>query len=242
VDTEQSSTPTTLAVAVDASTLLAAMPADSEVPGDWVRYHEPHNETEASADGGVCDGPDDPTRAIASGSPAMADGPAWDLPNSGWIGFDIYAFPNEADAIAFLAATAAQYTMCAANPSVDQRTEGDADFAGEFMPETVVWQMTELVSSADESTSEADQLLRAQVEHHATTTYEGIAYEAVTGWIDRFERHGRVVIDFWLGGDWGVSGWTSFEGAYQPTNSDIDTLTNLIRSGVVARLSAAGAL
>lgn len=239
--TSPTTVPTTVAPVIDAATLIAAMPTDGEVPGDWSRYAEPHPESDTTGLG-ACSGISDHARAVQSGEVVIADGPRWDLVNDSWFGFDIYYFTSESAAQAFLAATATQANSCTTTPVTFQLSEGDWGMADDWMAEDTMWQMTEIAIANEESLPDADQYLRVLAEQHGVVTYDGITYGAATGYIDRFERHGSVVIDFFLGGVWDEGGWDTFTGAYQPTDSDLAAAVEVVQDGIVARLAEAGAI
>lgn len=233
-------TPATIAQVVDATTLIAAMPSDAEVPAEWSRYAEPFERTD-SAGVGLCRGPTEVSRAIQSGATAKVAGPGWELPNDGWFGIEVMFFPTESDASAFLVATVGQASSCSTSPAVWEQSEAEVDFFSGDFANDAMWQLTEMATVSEEAIVNGNEDMRLLQEWRATTTYD-VLYSQVQRWIYSYERHGRVVIEFWIGGTWGETGWTSFAGAYQPTDADLDAAAEVVRAGIVARLADAAAL
>jgi len=235
--------PTTTAPVIDAATLIAAMPTDTEVPAEWSRYREPQELTDTSGLG-LCRGPSEVARATQSGGTAVVGGPRWDLPNDGWLGIELILFPTESDASAFLVSTATQADSCTGSPPVWEQSEAEADYFADAdgSADGAIWQLTEVTAVGEEPMVNADEDMRVVQQWRSTVTYESVLYSRVERWIYSYERHGRIVIEFWIGGGWGESGWSSFTGAYQPTDADLDAAADVVRAGIVARLAEAGAL
>jgi len=213
--------PTTTAPVIDAATLITALPADAEVPAEWRRYAEPHQQTDTSG---------------------TVAGPRWWLPNDGWFGIEVALFPTASDASEFLMSAVAQASSCTTNPASWEESEIDLDFFAAESANDAIWLQTEVATTSEEPTVNGDQDLRLLQERRSAVTYDSVSYSQVERWITTYERRGRVVIEFWIGGTWGESGWSSFTGAYQPTDADLDATADVVRAGILARLAEAGAL
>lgn len=236
---------TTTPAAATNETILAALPGVGDVPTDWSRYSEPYTDLPpASGPGyGFCGGDDAVARAMAHGGTLFIDGPTWDLPTGGWFGVTVYAFGSAEEASAYLAATDQAANGCMTDPVQYDTTEGDLDFFDETVPDDASWHVAEGSLAFAEPTSEADELLRSVQESYASITLDGSDYSVTMTYISRWERHGRVVLQFWLYGNWNYQGWDEASPwAYQPDDAAVDAATAAIRPVIVDRLRAAGAL
>jgi hypothetical protein len=240
--------PTTVVTAPAGATvdvLLAAMPGEDDVPANWIRYSEPNTDLQPQSGPGYgfCGGPDVVTRAQSAGSSAIIEGPSWDLENGGWFGVDAYAFPSEAAATTFMSATEQLANSCMTGPVQYDRTEADMDLFDETVDDSFVWHVAEGSGGFPEATTDADQLLRTVADEYVSGTLDGVDHSTTLSYLSRYERHGRVVLVFWLWGNWGESGWSEPNPfAFQPTDEAVDAATATVRVQIVQRLTASGAL
>lgn len=236
---------TTAPAATTSATILAALPMAGDVPADWSRYSEPATDlTPASGPGyGFCGGDDAVARAMANGGDVFVDGPTWDLPTGGWFGVTVYSFPSTEQASAYLAATDQAANGCMTDPVQYDTTEGDLDFFDETVPDDASWHVADGSLAFAEPTAEADELLRSVQESYASITLDGYDYSVTMTFVSRWERHGRVVLQFWLYGTWNYQGWDEASPwTYQPDDAAVDAATAAIRPVIVDRLRSAGAL
>ncbi|MGB8858724.1 MAG: DUF2510 domain-containing protein [Ilumatobacteraceae bacterium] len=225
--------------------LVAAMPGRDEVPANWVRYSEPVTDLvpESGPGYGFCGGDDAVARALALGSTAFIDGPTWDLETGGWFGVTAYAFPTADAAADYLNTTEQSANGCMTDPVQYDTTETALDLFDESVSDDVVWHVAEGSAGFLETTTDADQLVRTVADSYASVTYGGTDYFVTLSYDNRWERHGRVVLVYWLYGTWGHTGWSEpATWAYQPNDDDLDAAAATIRTTIVQRLAAAGAL
>jgi len=242
---EATTTQPTTPVLAGNDLLIAAMPGVGDVPADWSRYSEPRTDLRpGSGPGyGFCGGDDAIARAVSLGSSGYIGGPTWNLPSKGWFGVTVYAFPSEAAATSFIDTTNQAANFCMTDPVVYQTTEAEVDLFDESAPDDIVWQAAEGSGGFPEPTADASQMLRLVSETYLSTTYDGVDYFTTQTYLERWERHGSVVLAFWLYGSWGDTGWNEPNPwAYQPTEGDVDIATAAIRLLIVQRLTEAGAI
>ena len=236
---------TTAQVAVTAEALLGIMPGADDVPADWSRYSEPYTDlTPRSGPGyGFCGGDNAVARANELGSTAAAEGPSWDLPNGGWFGVTIYAFATPDTASAYLASTADAANSCMTEPVQYDTTEGDLDFFDETVADDVSWHIAEGSLALAEPTPDAAEMVRTVLDSYASITLDGYDYSVTMTYFSRIERHGSVVVEFWLYGNWDYRGWSEeAPWAFQPTDAALDAAAATIRPVIVERLRTSGAL
>jgi hypothetical protein len=237
--------PTTAPARSDLEILLAALPADSDVPADWSRYSDASTDlTPASGAGyGFCGGDNSVARAIDHGSEAFADGPTWDLPGGGWFGITVYSFPSAEEAAGYLADTDLAANGCMTAPVQYDTTEGDLDLFDETVADDTPWHIAEGTLAIREATIDADELLRTVEDSYASATVDGYDYSVTMTYLTRNERHGRVVIQFWLYGSWNHQGWDEAPPwAFQPDDAAVDAAAAVVRPVLLERLRAGGAL
>lgn len=237
--------PTTATIVSDLDTLLGAMPTGGDVPADWARYSEPTTDLSpaSGAGNGFCGGDNAVARAIDHGSDAYFDGPTWDLPAGGWFGITVYSFPTAEAASDYLEATELAANSCMTDPVQYDTTEGDLDFFDETVADDTAWHVAEGNTAIPEATADADELLRTVEDAYASTTLDGYDYSVTMSYLTRMERHGRVVIQFWLYGSWDYQGWSEeAPWAFQPDDAAVDAAAAVIRPVIVERLRTAGAL
>ncbi len=245
VVTTTTTPPTTLPAAADADTLIEAMPTAADTPADWSRYSEP--ELAGDPDGGVgvglCGGDNAAARALAANSIAQVYGPSWDLPGGGYFAVDAYSFESPADAHAFLEKTELQANSCMTEPPTYTWAEWDVDLFRDGYGDDVDWSVAEGNMGYTEDTADADHLLRIVFDQYVTLSYDGIDYSVTFTDLDRYEQHGRVVLVFWLYGEWDHVGWDGpADWAYTPVDADLDAAASTIRATLLANLAASGAL
>ncbi|MEQ1699222.1 MAG: DUF2510 domain-containing protein [Ilumatobacteraceae bacterium] len=237
--------PSTVGGEVTVDTLLAALPTDDDVPIDWVRYSDATTDMPSGSGVGLgfCGGDNAVARAIDNGSTAYVDGPSWDLPNGGWFGVTVYSFPTDEDAATYLAGTEQAANGCMTDPPQYDTTEGDLDFFDESVADDQPWHVAEGSTAIAEPTADAAELLRTVQDSYASTTLDGFDYSVTMSYLSRLERHGRVVLKFWLYGTWDYQGWDeATPWAYQPDDAGVDDATAAVRPVIVERLRNAGVL
>ena len=80
-------------------------------------------------------------------------------------------------------------------------------------------------------------------DRYVSATYDGVDYLVTLSYANRWERHGSVVLVFWLYGSWGHTGWSEpAPWAFQPADAAIDSAAATISPQIVQRLAATGAL
>lgn len=236
---------TTIVAGATADVLVAAMPAGDDVPASWTQYSESQTDlpAQSGAGYGFCGGDNAAARALAAGSSAMIAGPTWDLEGGGWVGVDVFAFPTEQAATSFVAMTEQAANSCMTDPVQYDTTEAEMDLFDESVADDFVWHIAEGSGGFREDTADADELVRTVADEYVSGSLDGVDYSTTLSYLSRFERHGRVVLEFWLWGAWNDSGWsTPNPYAFQPTDEAVDAAAATIRPQIVQRLQAAGAL
>lgn len=230
---------TTMPVDVEAA-LAAAMPASGDIPADWMQYDEtqPAEPDDAS---GYCDAGNWAYLAQLDGATAGVHGPSWDLPDGGWFGLSVFAFPTTDAASEFMALIAEHADGCMTDPVNYTSPESEMDLFEDGSGDDAVWNVAEVNGAFPEAAVDADEVLRVVFEEFISTTYDGTDYSTVFTELQRFERHGRVVIATWLWGDHDSVGFSSSPTwLYTPTDTLLDSYTAIVRVTVVGRLTAAG--
>lgn len=245
VVTTTTTPPTTLPAAANADALIAAMPTDADTPADWSRYSEPElaAEPQSGVGWGFCGGDNAAARALASGSVAQVYGPSWDLPDGGWFGVDAYSFPTAADAAAYIEATDLQVNGCMTDPVSDTWAESDIDLFEDGFGDEAVWNVVEANMGYFDDTADADSMLRIIFDQSLSVSYEGTDYSVTFTENSRTEQHGRVVLFFWLYGQWDYQGWGGPpDWEYMPVDTELDAAAAAVRGILLANLTASGAL
>lgn len=235
--------PTTTPAAPTVDVLLAALPTDSDVPADWVRYSDATTDLspESGAGYGFCGGDNAVARAIDHGSDAYVDGPTWDLPDGSWFGVTVYSFPDDAAASSYLQATEQAANGCMTDPVQYDTTEGDLDFFDETVADDVMWHIAEGSAAFTEPSPDADELVRTVEDSYASITLDGYDYSVTMSYLSRLERHGNVVIKFWLYGTWDYQGWDeAAPWAFQPDDAAVDAAAAVVRPVIIERLRTSG--
>lgn len=238
--------PVTAPPPVTGAVLAAALPGAADAPADWVLYEEPNPSPEPfTGEGyGYCSMGNDIARAQSMASIGQAYGANWDLPTGAWFGVDAFAFATEADAQAFLDETDLRANGCMTDPPMFSRPETEADWFTDPYADDAIWNVADVSGGFVEPTTDAAFLLRTTRDRIYSLSYDGIDFAATSTSLNRYERHGRVVVSFWLYGSWDYLGFGNPEemGAYQPIDSDLDALAATFRPTTLQRLTAAGAL
>ena len=222
--------------------LLQAMPGVAEVPEDWLLYEGSNPEPALTTDTGYCGGPNWAGAATDQGALGMIHGPNWDLPNGGWFGLSAFTFPSPAEASAYLAAIDLQANGCMTDPVVYDTPEADYDLFSEGFGDDAVWSTAEANGSFPGTTADAEEMTLVIYEEYISSSYQGTDFSLVRTEFQRFERHGRTVLAFWM---WGAHDAAGFGNAgdtpsYLPTEVDLDAAAAVIRSLIVGRLQADG--
>jgi hypothetical protein len=175
---------------------------------------------------------------------AQAYGTGWEVPGRGFFGVDAFAFGTPEAAQAFLAETELRANSCMAAPTTYARPESEAQWFIEPQPPDTVWSVTDVSAAFPEPTAGAEFLLRAVRTRSYTLTRDGTGFAANESSLGRYERHGRVVLEFWLDGSWGFSGFDNNSElvSSQPTDADLDGLAAIFQPIIVQRLTTAGVL
>lgn len=230
--------------------LAAALPLDTELPSGWTPSGDSANTSPApssAVDVWFCGGPDDVTRAQTAGAVAMVWGPPiWTLPD-GWAGVDLYAFPSESAAAAFMAASLATASAC---PTGWSYTMPEGDGVGEFdgfsedYGADAVWSFVDTVTATPGAPAGPAEAFTAVLSSRWSTTYDGWDYGGTTTAAVQYERTGRVVIVVYSGGDCCLTGFEGVDPSLDtaPTAADVGAAADMLRPGLVARLGTAGVL
>ena len=238
--------PATTPPAATGDVLAAALPGAADAPADWVLDSEPVTAPVARTGDGVgyCSLENDTGRAQSMASIGQAYGTSWKQPSGGWFGVDAFAFGTEADAQAFLTETELRANSCMAVASTYTRPESEVQWFLDAYAEEAQWTVTDTSAAFTEPTGDAAFLLRTVRTRAYTLADAGDNYAATISSLGRYERHGRVVLTFWLDGNSYFSGFdnTGDMGTYQPIDADLDALAATFRATTVQRLTAAGAL
>lgn len=221
--------------------LYQAMPTVNEVPGTWSIFDE-SGDAEPADTGGYCGGPNWAGLAQSGGSTAAIHGPNWDLPDGGWFGLSAFTFTDEAAASAFIASIDAEANGCMTDPVNYTRPESDIDLFVAGQGDNAVWNIAEVNGSFPGVSPIADEMTLVIDEEIISTTDDGLDYSVTRTDFQRFERHGRTVVVFWLFGEHDQTGFSSGvpEWAYTPSEASLDAAIAAIRDIVVGRLAAAG--
>lgn len=242
--TTSTAPPTTLPPVIATGALLVGvLPADADVPADWVRSAEPNPAPESLSGPGIgyCGSTNSVGRAQLAGSSAQAYGPIWTLPDTTTFAVDAYAFPSEAEASAYLTAVLKDANACPGNPVLYSMTEAEAQLFTADGFDDALWAIDEHSGATKEATSEGDEAVQAFAQQHFAVTISDTDYEVTTTTIIYYERWGDVVLAYSLYGRWGYSGWpepSEFE--HQPTLGELLTAAGQVRAVMVQRLTDAG--
>lgn len=234
---------TTLPPPIDVTgALLAAMPTIGGVPEDWLLFEGSDADPELHDDSGYCGGPNWAAAAAGQGAVGMVHGASWDLPNGGWFGLSAFTFATADDAAAYLATIDRQANGCMTDPVVFETPETEYDLFADGFGEDAIWNTAEVNASFPGSTTVADETILVIYEEFVSTTTQGTDFSLVWTEFQRFERHGRTVVAYWLWGEHDVVGFGNAAEAtsYTPTEADLDATAAIIRSVIVERLRADG--
>lgn len=238
------STTTTAGEMIDGATLVGAMPTAAETPSGWDRYREPEANPAEDNGSSYCNMPTEPERARALGLQALARGPAYGLPQGGWFTFDIFAFETDEAANNFLRAVADDANMCTDVPVNYTESESDADYMDESWGD-FDWTVEEAAGASEVSIAGDEALVRTTVQQRYSATVDGVSLQINRTFLVVYERYGRVVVEYWVGGDWNfVSSDPEMaepDYAHQPVQSDLDDAVDAIRESLRSRLRDAGA-
>ena len=238
--------PVTAPPPVTGAVLAAALPGTADAPADWVLYDAPNPAPEPlTGEGyGYCSMGNDIARAQSMASIGQAYGTNWDLPTGAWFGVDALAFATEAEAQAFLDETDLRANSCMTDPPAYTRPEAQADWFTDPYADEAIWTVADVSGGFVEPTTDAAFLLRTTRDLIYSLSYDGTDFSAIYSSLNRYERHGRVVLSFWISGSWEFVGFGNPEemGAYQPIDTDLDALATTFRATTLQRLTAAGAL
>ena len=231
--------PTTVPADVEA-TLTAAMPGTGDVPADWVQYDQTEP-AEPDFTSGYCENGNWAALAQQQGATGAVHGPSWDLPDGGWFGLSVFAFPTEDAASGYLALITEHADGCMTDPVNYTSPESEMDLFEDGSGDDAVWNVAEVNGAFPQPAVDADEVLRVVFEQFISTNHEGTEYSTVFTELQRFERHGRVVIATWLWGDHDSVGFSYLpDWLYTPNDTLLDSYTAVVRLTVVGRLTSAG--
>ncbi len=238
--TETTPAPSTTPVDDPFELLFSAMPAAGEVPDSWVAFDE-SVAAEPSDDDGYCGGPNWAAQAIASGAEAGIHGPNWDIEAGGWFGVSAFTFPTADAASAFVTNIDLQANGCMTDPVTYTTPESEMDLFIDGNGDDAVWNVADNNGSFPGTVPYADEMTLVIYEQFISTNVDSTDYSVTRTELQRFERHGRTVLAFWL---WGEHSGVGFSDAadweYEPTEADLDAAAATIRPLVVERLSLSG--
>jgi hypothetical protein len=237
------STTTTTPPPVDVTAaLLAAMPTMVEAPADWLPFEGSDADPALNPDTGYCGGPNWAAAAVDRGAIGLLHGPNWDLPTGGWFGLSAFTFGSAEDASAYMTAIDAQANGCMTEPVVFDTPESEYEIFVPGVGDDAIWSTAEVNGSFPGSSTDADEMTLVIYEEFISTTYQGTSFSLTRTELQRFERHGRTVLAFWLWGEHDLVGFGNADEttSYVPTEVDLDFASTVIRSLVVDRLRASG--
>ncbi len=232
----------TLPVAT-AAQLIEAMPQADDVPASWTLVSDPDPAPQpASGPGtGYCGGNNVVARAQAAGAATAVHGPGFDIDDGSYFGVDAYAFPTVEAAGDFLRATEAQVSGCV-TPATYQQPESEFDMLEDGTGDAATWTFVEMPTSTYAVTTEADDLLQVPMDILVSTQADGVDFSLTISNHAWFERHGNIVLVYWLEGYWGFSQGGDPDWAFQPTTEATAAASAVVRTQIVMRLTEMGLL
>jgi hypothetical protein len=243
--------PTTVPSAVPPTgdVLGAALPADGELPADWVPGGLGSAIDFEGGEGfgqGVCGGAGESARAWALGSIGNAFSDYYDLPSTASVNYWLVGFADEASASAYLAATAAQAEVCVETVTYElaEGTEpGQYDGFAEGYGDGAIWAFDETAASAPATVEGAAEALELVYVSNYSTTFDGDDYGGSYGALRLYERYGTVVLVTELFGQWDLTGFGDTDlPDYRPAAEDLELVSDTGRPLMLDRLRAAGVI
>jgi hypothetical protein len=226
-------------VPYDAQQLTKALTIQKSVPSDWGLKDGTDSNPYANESGATCNGPNDVSRALANNSVAEVYGPTFALPHSAFFGVDAFSFGTEKAADAFLTSSVAQVKKCATTAVVAHRSEKDVGSMSNSFYDDAVWRVEHKGRYQNQAATGVDRIVAILETVSYSMKYSGKAFSYRYQLLQRYERHGNLVLVFWLDGENHFSGFSNYDPnwEYSPTLDALGARTRTARPLVMARLA-----
>jgi hypothetical protein len=223
----------------DAQQLTNALTIQKSVPSDWGLKDGTDSNPYANESGATCNGPNGVSRALANNSVAEVYGPTFAMPHSAYFGVDAFSFGTEKAADAFVTSSVAQVKKCATTAVVAHRSEKDVGSMSNSFYDDAVWRVEHKGRYQNQAATGVDRIVAILETVSYSMKYSGKAFSYRYQLLQRYERHGNLVLVFWLDGENHFSGFSNYDPnwEYSPTLDALGARTRTARPLVMARLA-----